>query len=292
MAPCVRAGQPLFSISRCCLFLMVLLPVIISGCTNPPERLIPPKAPPAVKIQDGFEIPVFSSAMGQLNYARSGFTDKREKKAAFRAVLDLFPRDIRECGHASIGLAYLHLEPDYRFASPKTIRRAAVDFNSVLDRFAGQPDVVVKAHWYLGWIYTELMDEPEKGLVHFWRIVREFPDAPVSQSPPVPWVNLVSPPKQTQDRKHPQGPEKLWAEVALLEIIRNTPDHTRAALAFDHLAERFPAGAATGFALKFMLTDPGLANHALPRVAPYLSQYTENPYLIRDIRMLAQKASP
>ncbi|MCG8634727.1 MAG: hypothetical protein MI863_12920, partial [Desulfobacterales bacterium] len=60
--------------------------------------------------------------------------------------------------------------------------------------------------------------------------------------------------------------------------------------AFTLLYDRFFSSPSTGLALKAMLADRELAAHALPLVEPYLSHNTANPYLVRDIQALADKA--
>ncbi len=277
------------------LLLLMLLPALLVhniGCTSPPENLNTAKTDLPIRVQDGYEISQFPSAGGQLNFAKSGFTEKKKKKAAYRAVLTLFPEDHLECGHSSIGLAYLHLEPDYRFASPLEISKAANDFKDIIEDFTTLPDVLAKAHWYLGWIYTDLMKTPEKGLVHYWQIALDFPDIPMNMSPPAPWVNLVYPTALILKDQKPSSPQKLWAEAALLEIVRNTRDNSQAIKAFDLLYDRFFSTPATGLALKAMLADPvarpELAAHALPKIEPYLSRNKDNLYLARDIRTLAE----
>ncbi len=110
-------------------------------------------------------------------------------------------------------------------------------------------------------------------------------------SPPAPWVNLVYPPLALKDQK-PTTPHKLWAEAALLEIVRHAGDNSQAIKAFDLLYDRFFTSVSTGFALKAMLADKELAAHAWPGVDPYLSRNTGNPYLARDIRTLAEEIAP
>jgi len=240
--------------------------------------------------QDGIKIPRFSSAAGQLNHAASGFRNKKEKRAALRAVTTLFPQNLLEGGHAALGLAFLHLEPDYRFAKPIDIRKSVNDFQTVLKEYAPFPDVQAKAHWYLGWIYTVLDGEPKKGLQHFWTIVKDFPEVPVNLSLPVPWVNLVYSDLQTDASPLPIRP-KFWSQIALLEIVRHG-SRAEAIEAFNILYNRFFPSIETGFALKSMLANPGLASHVLYRVSAYLARQTTNPYLVRDIAALAKENRP
>ena len=191
-----------------------------------------------------------------------------------------------------MGLAYLHLEPEYRFASPLEIRQAANDFSAVLKAYGDIPGIRAKSLWYLGWIYTELTSDPHTGLRFYWKIVKELSFVPMNLSPTAPWVNLVYPSQPAQKALKPAAPKTYWAQVALLEIVRNSPDKDQAVRACDLLMERYPASQAAGLALKHMLADPGLAAHALPASALYLSLPPSNPYLARDIQTLAEAALP
>jgi len=243
-------------------------------------------------IQDGIEIPLFTSPAAQLNHAMSGFRDKKEKSAALRAVITLFPDCLLERGHAALGLAYLHLEPDYRFARPLDVRKAANDFQAVLTDYAFLPDIQAKAHWYLGWIYTTLDGQPEKGQAHFHTIVQNFSQVPMNLSPPTPWANLVySHPPSRAESVTQKTLIKYWSQIALLEIVRHgTRDE--AVTAFDTLYDKFFTSTETGLALKTMLSNEKLALHARPLVEKYLARFTANPYLARDILRLAKGNIP
>jgi len=276
------------------LFLAGLVSILIlaGGCDRP----LPPadiyRTDPPTRVVDGVTLPVFHTAAGQLRYSRSGFSDGARKRAALKAVLSFFPEDRLECGHAAIGLAYLHLEPDYRFAGTGQIRLALDALLKIRGTYADLPDVMAKTHWTLGWIYTDLMALPSKGLPHYWQVVRSYPDIPMNLSPAVPWVNLVSPPASKTSTAPPSVPKKFWAEVALLEIIRNTTDKSLAIRAFDILFRKYFTGPAAGFALKAMLENPVLADHARPQVSGYLQKHKANPYLAREIRLLAAGETP
>lgn len=264
---------------------VILLLLTALGCGTPPERADLSEAEMPIIRQDGIELPRFITARDQLNYAKSGFNDLKKKRAAFRAVLTLFPNDRNPCGHAAAGLAYLFLEPDYRFAGDSDIRQAINGFSEILEVYPDQPDVSAKGRWYLGWIHTDLLRAPDRGIPHFLYIADHFARIPMRLSVPVPWANLVSP--AGIDRVlTPAIPEKYWGEIALLEVIRNA-ESGLAARAFDRLFETYPTGYAAGFALKAMLEKPESAGHALPRVDAYLSRPSINPYLANRIRHLA-----
>lgn len=241
-------------------------------------------------IQDGIEIPNFSSASAQLNHGASGFRNKKEKSAALRAVATLFPENRHACGHAAMALAYLHLEPDYRFARPIDIKKAANDFLAILEAYPSFPDIQAKARWYLGWIYTALDPQPDKGRAHFWTIVTDFFKIPMNLSPPAPWANLVYP-ESAAPSADPSG-QKYWSQIALLEIIRQPGSPAEAIKAFDLLYDRFFMSTETGLALKSMLSTHELASHAEDRAEAYLAGYTANPYLTKDIFRLYRKTAP
>jgi hypothetical protein len=266
--------------------------LVLSGCSTPPEQLtVSDSALPEI-IQDGIPVPRFSTASDQLSYARSGLTDKKRKLAALRAVPSLFPGSRLECAQAAVGLAYLHLEPEYRFASQLEIQQAANDFQAVLDEFGDIPGIRAKSLWYLGWIHTELKQDPDTGLAFYWQVARRLSFVPMNLTPTAPWVNLVYAAEPAEKALKPAAPTKYWAQVALLEIVRNARDSAQAKTAFDLLMARYTTSQAAGLALKHMLAEPALADHALPAVDAYLAANSRNPYLARDIRTLAEGAAP
>jgi len=260
------------------------------GCSAPPESLTDTRETLAGIIQDGITIPQFPSAADQLNYARSGLAGRQEKMAALRAVKTLFGQDRMACGQAALGLAYLHLEPQYRFASDLDIQRAIKDFQAVANQYQDLPDVQAKALWYLGWIHTELAQDLKKAMGYYWQVAKAFDHIPLSLSHTAPWVTLVYGLEPVH--KMPQAPEKDWAQVALLEIVRHSPDTGEAIAAIHLLLDRYPASQAAGLALKHMLADPVLAPHAQAPAADYLAKKPANPYLARDIQTLAKAAAP
>ncbi len=263
--------------------------LLVSGCSAPPEYLTAADTDLPEIIQDGVAVPRFDSAADQLNYARSGLTDRKRKLAALRAVKTLFPADHMACGQAALGLAYLNLEPQYRFASNLDIRRAVTDFEQVLKVYADQPDIVAKALWYLGWIHTELEHDHRTGMPYYWQVANSFSQVPLMLSHTAPWVNLVYGLEPVH--KKPETHTKNWGQVALLEILRHSPQKDEAVKAFDLIWDRYPSSQAAGLALKHMLSNPVLASHALAPAAVYLASKPLNPYLAKDIRTLAEAAA-
>jgi len=264
-------------------FLMLSL----QGCGSEPAFLPIPRAELPTISFNGFDIPKFPTAQGQLNFAKSWFSDTRGKKAALLIVSELFPRARLQCGNADLALAYMNLGEDYRFASRSDFLKAITDYRKLLDKYRDQPRILAKAHWYLGWIHCELLGKKPKGLVHFKIIVTQYPGVAMELSSPVPWVSLVYPldPREQSDIRIPK---MHWAGIALLEIIRNAPPD-EAIMAFDALWQGYKNSAATGFALKLMLENPLLADHSRSHVPAFLARNIANPYLAKEIQTLAGK---
>lgn len=260
----------------------------LQGCGSEPAFLPIPKTELATISFNGFDIPRFPTAQGQLNFAKSWFSDDRKKKAALAIVPKLFPKARLQCGNADLALAYMNLGEDYRFASKDNFLKAIADYQNLLGQYPDQPGILVKAHWYLGWIYCELLGEKPKGLVHFRIIATRYPGVPMELSSPVPWVSLVYPldPREKSERRIPK---KHWAGIALLEIIRNAPSPDEAIMAFDALWQGYKNSVETGFAIKLMLKNPLLADHSRSHVPRFLAQNITNPYLAKEIQTLAGK---
>ena len=240
----------------------------------------------------GFDIPVFPTARDQLNYARSGFPDPKEKRAALNFLFKAFPQSRAECGSAALGLAYINLEPDYRFALGLDHRKAVKEFKAVIKEFKNLPRVQVKAHWYIGWIYCDLLKEIETGLPYYRFVVEAYPDLEMGISPPVPWVSLVYSPAGNENRMTKSKEREHWASLSLLEIIRHTADAQEALDAFDTLWDRYRYSAATGLAIKLMLENRAYRDKALLHTEPYLALNVANPYLSGEIEERAKERLP
>lgn len=258
-----------------------------SGCDSPPSHLPIPKPELPVVSFEGYNIPKFPTAQGQLNYARSFFSDINEQKAALRMVCRLFPGAGTACGTADLTLAYMHLGNDYRFA-PRTAMLRAIDaYRGIIQSYPDHPKILVKAHWYLGWIFCDLLGEAGEGLAYFRRITSDWPGLPMALSPPVPWVSLVFPAGPAAPPADEAKPRKQWGALALLEIIRHTPDRREAFQAFDRLMGAYKTDTATAMAARLMLSDPLTAGAVRPRLDELLALGTVNPFQARDLRQLA-----
>jgi hypothetical protein len=265
---------------------------VLVGCSNDTSYRYPDKTELETQSYHGFEIPIFPTAEGQLNYARSGFPNPDEKRAALDFVAQQFPENSAQCGAAALNLVYMNLEPDYRFALHLDYQNAIAGYKKVINSFADQPRVLAKAHWYIGWIYCDLLGQPEKGLPYYRHIVAHYPDLEMGISSPVPWVSLVysSPVNGT----HPQKAtvKKHWAGLSLLEIIRHTVDAREKKRAFGTLWKKYRHSVATGFAIRMLLRQQNEAQLVKPYAAPYLALGVANPYLSREIAAAAEELWP
>ncbi len=266
----------------------LFLVLSLQSCGSEPAFLPIPRAELPTISFNGFDLPKFPTAQGQLNFAKSWFEDGNEKKAALLIVSKLFPRARLQCGNADLALAYMNLGEDYRFASRSDFLKAITDYRKLLDQYRNQPGILAKAHWYLGWIHCELLGEKQKGLVHFKIIVTQYPGATMELSSPVPWVSLVYPLDPAKEKSDTGISKKHWAGIALLEIIRNAPPD-EAIMAFDALWQGYKNSVETGFALKLMLEKPLLAEHSRSHVPAFLAQNIATPYLAKEIQTLAGK---
>lgn len=270
-------------------FLAVLF---VWGCGSEPSSHSLKETEQPVILFKGYTIPKFPRARDQLNYARSGFPDKEEKRAAFEFVIRHFPQDRLECGEAVLNLAFMNFGFDYRFALLRDYYAAIEEYKTIIKYYADQPPVMAKAYWYLGWIYCDLLNEGEKGLTYFRRIVHEYPDIQMGISPPVPWVSLVYPEEPGRDEPRSGKTITRWASLALLEIIRHSPDMEAAYDAFNILWQRYKKSVPTGLAIRLLLKKESTAEKVRPYIAQYLALNSANTYLADELRRLEKEILP
>lgn len=240
----------------------------------------------------GYEIPKFPTAQDQLNYARSGFPDVNEKRAALNFIAELFPGERRVCGNAALNLAYMNFGSDYRFALQLDYHSAVKDYLKIISDFQDQPEVLVKANWYLGWIYCDLLDDVASGLKYYWKIVDAYPDREMGISSPVPWVSLVY--NQPVNDRLPENQKQTqcrWADLSLLEIVRHTSDSRESLQAFERLWGEYRDSLTTGFAIKLLLEDKAHQKKILPFAKQYLDTHFSNTYLMAEIDALVKETA-
>jgi len=231
----------------------------------------------------GFNIPKFPTALGQLNYAKSGFVDSKEKKAALEIIPSLFPESQVQCGHAALNLAYMKLGHDYRFANQHDFYNAISSYHEVIRNYPKYPQILVQANWYLGWIHCDLLNSKKTGMKYFWHIVKTWPETKMGISSPVPWVSLVYPSVMKSEQSAKSKKSVYWAGLALLEIIRHTENKDESLKAFDLLWEKYNKTILTGLALNLMLENKEVKAEIVSFVKPYLEFNVANKYLARQI---------
>ncbi|MCP3899277.1 MAG: hypothetical protein GY707_06160, partial [Desulfobacteraceae bacterium] len=133
------AKQPVILI----MLLLTLTTLLLNSCGDESTSLSFPRSEIKVIPFQGFTIPQFPTAKGQLNYAKSGFPDAEEKKAAFEIVSHLFPDAKIECGNAALYLSYLNLGFDYRFAKKEDCYNATKAYQGVINNYKGYPEIIV-----------------------------------------------------------------------------------------------------------------------------------------------------
>lgn len=255
------------------------------GCSEnpPPETQTEPEV--LMRVFRQFEIPVFPTAWEQLNYAKSGFNNIEKRKAAYEIIPLLFPDDLEACGNSALYSAYLNLGQDYRFAENEQVKKAAKAYEQIVLIYKDHPNILAKAHWYLGWLYTDLLGKKSEGLKHFFKIIDTFPDIPMGITPPVPWVSLVYPEHTGLDHSKQQKVSTPWGSAALLEIIRHSEDKTTILDAFNLLWDSYSDTAPVAPALLILLKNKDLREDALPFAEEFLAaESTANPYLSEEIR--------
>ncbi len=243
---------------------------------------------PSVVIH-GFSVPVFPSADEQLNYARSWFEEIGEKKAALSAVNRLYPDARTQWGEASLDLAYLELGNDYRLADRQACLNALKRYRNIITNFASLPQIGVKARWYSGWIYCDLLKEIDLGLEQFRLIARAYPKIKMSPALSAPWINLAYPMDPKNDSSVYGKSNHHWAGIALVEIIRHAPEDNTAFQAFEKIRKNYWDDLAAGFALRLMLNRPDLYPRLIPFMDKFLKENRSNAFLDSDIRSLAAR---
>ncbi len=266
------------------LLLLTLNSLLLNSCSDESTSLSFPSSEIKMISFQRFEIPQFPTARGQLNYAKSGFPDPEEKKAAFEIIAHLFPDAKIECGNAALYLSYLNLGFDYRFAKKENCYSATKAYQGVINNYKGYPEIIVKAFWYLGWIHCDLLKEKEIGTGFYWNIVEKFPDFEIGISSPVPWVSLVYPLATREVQPAKAKAKKQWASIALLEIIRHSNNKTEVDKAFDALWKKYRTTVPTGLAIKLMLQNKKYTKKALLYVDKYLALDIANSYLTQEIK--------
>lgn len=221
--------------------------------------------------RSGYTFEIFTTPEQQLHYARTWFSNPNEKRAALELLLEYFPRAKNVRAQAELELAYLDLGGDYRFADSAACLRAIDKYQAVAAQYVDLPSICAKAHWYMGWIYADLLNHKRNAIAHYQTIVKQYPDETLSLKPPVPWVALVLPQAIEKPVAVYEYPIYKWSSIALLEIIRNTECEEEKWIAFETLWSQDRASLAMGYAFRELVCDsPLLAQKVAARAGVYL----------------------
>jgi tetratricopeptide (TPR) repeat protein len=269
----VRAGAFIF-----------LLPILFASCSEGRKDAPSVTGEHSVIEINGKMVPVFLTAEEQLNYTRSWFADIGEKRAALDAFLTLYPEKKRFCGMAALDLAYLQLGGDYRFAPQHTAFEAIKAYKDILREYEEYPEIQVKSYWYIGWIYADLLQDPEKGIEYYRIVARDYPEDRIFLLSPAPWVSIIYPDDESLQTALNTPPEKNWAALALLEIIRNSENTEEAWAAFLRLWGEYRNNVATGFALRLILEKRHNVDEALIIAREFMEKNFSNVHILGDIQ--------
>lgn len=262
---------------------ILLMFIAAGGCS---DQGMGPEAGPGSRekvVYDGFGIPVFETATDQLNYARSLFSNPKEKSAALKVLIERFPEDREKRGEARLELAYLHLGDDFRLAGSNACRQALADYESIAKDYEDLSSVAIKAYWYMAWIYTDLLSDKKRGVAMYSILAENYPENSFSRISPVPWLDLIFPGPRTKPYTADDRHVYSWAGLALLEIVRNTDNESKRMAAFQKLWKQHPKSLATGFALKEMLRHAASSDDFAGEVDAYIKINTVNPALNKDL---------
>ncbi len=283
------------NISRSFYFLLLLMTVttvLFFGCRQDTSLLDQPEEKLSTVAIDGYHIPVFPTPDEQFNYTRSWFKDFKEKRAALKGVLQLYPKARLQCGMAALDLAYSLLGSDYRMATEKQYHQAIAQYREILTSFSDVPDVIAKSHWYMGWIFCDLLKNRDQGIGHYQIILSHYPDIEMRLASPVPWVSIVYPVEQTSKQPLYTKPHIPWSSLAAIEIIRHVEDDKAAREALRSLWKKNKHHTTAGIGLKLVLHRENLYTTTLPLAQEYIRNQTANPYLQRDIEAVLKMGRP
>jgi len=233
---------------------------------------------------DGIAVPVFETSAEQLNYTRSWFADRAEKRAALQAFLQLFPEKEQSCGMAALDLAYLELGGDYRLSREHEGLTAIKAYTDIAADYEDIPQVSAKAYWYIGWIYADLLGKRQKGIEYYRLVAEKFPEERVLLLLPTPWVGIISTGVGAMDTAPHAPPRNTWAALALMEILRNSEDEDLAWSAFVRLWRQYRHSSATGFGLLLILERRIRIDRSLKMAEEYLKMDTFNVHIQGDIQ--------
>lgn len=200
-------------------------------------------------------------------------------------VLQQFPHDLKISARTHLELAYLELGADFRLANPEACRRALNKYKKIISDHGQLKDICAQAYWYMGWIYTDLLNNTSRGLAMYQRVVEDYLNEKRIAETTVPWLTLVYPDKPRKKTLEIYDRQTyFWGDLALLEMVRNAKDSEEQIAAFMQLWSRDPVSLATGHALLVVLKSNMPDPQIVPLSRAYILHNTPNIKLDEDIR--------
>lgn len=273
--------------TRLCFLLFIYLALLGVGCQNNTNSH-DTASPPQVLLVDGYYIPIFPTPEEQLSYTRSWFKDNREKLSALRAVRLIFPDAHLQGGMARLDLIYNQLGEDYRLSDQKTLEKVTELYLNVIEEYAGTPQILAKAHWYLGWLKCDLMNKSNEGIAHYELLITTFPKVERNLAPPIQWISILSGNHEGTPAS-PPAPTIPWSHLAVLEIIRHAQSDDRAWQAFLTLPAKETQTIIKAMAVKSLLERPNPPPRVIQKATSLLESETLYPELQNDLQSLLQQ---
>jgi hypothetical protein len=269
------------------LAVLIAWSTLLVQCTQGPiDTKKEATAPLQTTIRDGYTFQLFATPEQQLQYTRTWFSDPNEKRVALELLLERFPEAKTVRAEVELELAYLSLGVDYRFADSAAGLRAIEKYRQIALRYSDLPSICAKAHWYMGWIYADLLNKKPEAISHYQTIVKEYPDATLSLKPPVPWAGLVFPQAIEKPMAVYQYPTYKWSSIALLEIIRNSENEDEKWIAFEKLWTGDRSSLAMSYAFRSLVNDsPALSRKVAARADAYLEAGQVSQPIAQEIRI-------
>jgi tetratricopeptide (TPR) repeat protein len=271
---------------KSCHLLLVFIVLCWVGCDSRLEtQPVAPDKKVGTILFEGFAIPNFPSASEQLAYAKTRVANPLEKVAALKFVIKHFPYELELSARAKMELAYLEMGVDFRLAKAETYHLTLSKYEKIIHDYGQLKGICAQAYWYMGWIYTDLLQDTAKGISMYRQVAENYPNEKRIAESTVPWLTLVypdTPRKKTLEIYDRQT--YSWAELALLEIVRNSPYIEERHEAFMQLWSRDPVSLSTGHALLALLKSEIPDNQIAAISRAYILHNTPNTELDEDIR--------
>lgn len=235
---------------------------------------------------NNFQIPRLNGAKQQLTYGLSSFEDPENKKAALEAVLHLYPDKNVQTGLAALELGYLRLGQDFRLTTKENVEQACQNYGEIVKEYNSIPEIVAKALWYQGWIYSDLLDDFDSGKKTYHRLIKQYPKQKIRLHPPPPWLSLHSEDTPKSHKPYFSQSKLTWAAMAWLEILRHEKTEQDGKKAFANLQQHDAAGILFVPAIRIMVTNYGLSHYLEDTIRDYLQDKNLDEDLQKDLLFL------